>query len=345
MIEPIILNKNFERLAAIDDYSSLIWTSRYYTCGDFEIVVPLTPKYLELMQIGFYIVRDDDENTGIIEDLEINVDEDNKTQFIVTGRFLPSLLARRIIEKQTQISGTIQTGITKLINENAISPTNSARKIPNLSIKTKNFIERLDAQYTGKNLLEVIEDICKTNGIGFNIVLKDKKFQFSLYKGTNRSYSQNANPRVIFSDEYDNLLSSCYISQSSSLVTDVLVAGEGEGLDRKTLWVSNVSNTGLDRYEMYQDQRDLSTNDGAISDEEYNAQLKQAGLENITQITSEFEGTVYFGNIKYKTDVNLGDIVTVENKKWGIHVDTRLIEVIESVDETGNYEVLPTFGI
>lgn len=345
MIEPIIMNKNFERLAVIDDYSSLIWTSRYYTCGDFEIVVPLTPKYLELMQIGFYIVRDDDENTGIIEDLEINVNEDNKTQFIVTGRFLPSLLARRIIEKQTQISGTIQTGITKLISENAISPTNSARKIPNLSIKTKNFTETLDAQYTGKNLLEVIEDICKTNGIGFNIVLEDKKFQFSLYKGTNRSYSQNTNPRVIFSDEYDNLLSSCYISQSSSLVTDVLVAGEGEGLDRKTLWVSNVSNTGLDRYEMYQDQRDLSTNDGAISDEEYNAQLKQAGLENITQITSEFEGTVYFGNIKYKTDVNLGDIVTVENKKWGIHVDTRLIEVIESVDETGNYEVLPTFGI
>lgn len=345
MIEPIVANKNFERLAVIDDYSSLIWTSRYYTCGDFEIVVPLTPKYLELMQIGFYIVRDDDENTGIIEDLEINVDEDNKTQFIVTGRFLPSLLARRIIEKQTQISGTIQTGITKLINENAISPTNLARKIPNLSIKTKNFTERLDAQYTGKNLLEVIEDICKTNGIGFNVVLEDKKFQFSLYKGINKSYSQNANPRVIFSDEYDNLLSSCYISQSSNLVTDVLVAGEGEGLDRKTLWVSNVSNTGLDRYEMYQDQRDLSTNDGAISNEEYNAQLKQAGLENITQITSEFEGTVYFGNIKYKTDVNLGDIVTVENKKWGIHVDTRLIEVIESVDETGNYEVLPTFGI
>lgn len=345
MIEPIVANKNFERLAVIDDYSSLIWTSRYYTCGDFEIVVPLTPKYLELMQIGFYIVRDDDENTGIIEDLEINVDEDNKTQFIVTGRFLPSLLARRIIEKQTQISGTIQTGITRLINENAISPTNLARKIPNLSIKTKNFTERLDAQYTGKNLLEVIEDICKTNRIGFNVVLEDKKFQFSLYKGINRSYSQNANPRVIFSDEYDNLLSSCYISQSSNLVTDVLVAGEGEGLDRKTLWVSNVSNTGLDRYEMYQDQRDLSTNNGQITDEEYDAQLKQAGLENITQITSEFEGTVYFGNIKYKTDVNLGDIVTVENKKWGIHVDTRLIEVIESVDETGNYEVLPTFGI
>ena len=345
MIEPIIMNKNFERLAVIDDYSSLIWTSRYYTCGDFEIVVPLTPKYLELMQIGFYIVRDDDENTGIIEDLEINVDEDNKTQFIVTGRFLPSILARRIVAEQTQLYGTIQTGITKLINENAINPKIAARKIPNLTIKNESFTERLDAQYTGKNLLEVIEDICKTNGIGFNIVLKDKKFQFSLYKGTNRSYSQNANPRVIFSDEYDNLLSSCYISQSSSLVTDVLVAGEGEGLDRKTLWVSNVSNTGLDRYEMYQDQRDLSTNDGQITDEEYNAQLKQAGLENITQITSEFEGTVYFGNIKYKTDVNLGDIVTVENKKWGIHVDTRLIEVIESVDETGNYEVLPTFGI
>ena len=72
MIEPVVLNKNFEALAVIDDYASFIWTMRYYKCGDFEIVVPVTEKYVELMQIGYYIRRDDDENVGIIEDFEIS---------------------------------------------------------------------------------------------------------------------------------------------------------------------------------------------------------------------------------------------------------------------------------
>ena len=42
MIEPIVMTQEFERIKQIDDYSSLIWTTRYYECGDFEIVLPVT---------------------------------------------------------------------------------------------------------------------------------------------------------------------------------------------------------------------------------------------------------------------------------------------------------------
>ena len=344
MIEPIIMNKNFERLAVIDDYASLIWATRFYKCGDFEIVVSIEPKYLELMQRGFYIVRDDDENTGIIEDINIATNEDGKERMIVTGRFLPCILGRRIIAEQTQVSGTVQAGVSKLINENVINPQIAARKISNFTVQERPFTEKLEAQYTGKNLLDTVENICETLHIGFKVILNDKKFQFSLYKGTDRSYAQSTNPYVIFSDKYDNLLSSNYIENSSELATDVLVAGEGEGLDRKTLWVSRDNLTGLDRYEMYRDQRNMSTNNGDITNDEYYAQMREEGLENITQMTKAFEGTVYFDNIEYKKDVSVGDIVVIENSKWGIFINSRLIEVIESVDESGSYQVVPTFG-
>src|SRR5699024_5780345 len=217
----------------------------------------------------------------------------------VTERLLQSFLVRRIKVKQKRISGTINTDIKKLINENAISSTTSNRKISNITIMIVNINKYTDAQYTGNNLLETIEDICSTNSVGIKTILtEDKKFEFSLYEGVNRSYSQFSNPFIVFSDENDNLISSNYKYVTSEMITDVLVAGEGEGLDRKTKWVSNFSNSGLDRYEAYKDQRDLSTNDGAISDEEYQAQLQQAGLESLTNITSAFEGSVYFGNIK-----------------------------------------------
>lgn len=344
MIEPIIMNINFEKIGIVDDYSSLIWTTRYYQCGDFEIVVPIDSSNIDLLQKDFYIMRDDDENVGIIEKIEISLDEDQHEQMVVTGRFLSSILGRRIIATQTQLYGTISAGIANLINDAIINPVIDARKISNFVVTPTNFVERLEAQYTGKNLLEVIQDVCQTNHIGFKTILENGFFGFTLYKGVDRSYNQSENPWVIFSDEYDNLLSSTYTEQYDALVTDVLVAGEGEGLDRKIIWASRENPTGLARYELYHDQRNMSTNDGTISDEEYYQQMKEEGLEQLTTITKAFDGTVYFDNIEYKKDVNIGDIVVIENKRWGIYINSRLIEVIESVDESGVYSIVPTFG-
>lgn len=346
MIEPIIMNAAGIKLGVIDDYSSFIWTTRYYECGDFELVVPVDSSNIDLIQLNYFVLRNDDENAGIIEKIEMSVDEDQHEQIIATGRFLPSILERRIIATQTQLYGTVSAGITNLINDAIINPIISARKINGFRVIPTNFTERLEAQYTGKNLLEVIQDICQTNHIGFKTIFSENYQQilFTLYKGVDRSYNQSENPWVVFSDEYDNLLSSTYTEQYDGLVTDVLVAGEGEGLDRKTIWVSRETNTGLNRYELYHDQRNLSTNDGEISEEDYKEQMTEEGLEQLTTITRAFDGTVYFDNIKYKEDVNIGDIVVIENKRWGIHINSRLIEVIESVDESGVYSIVPTFG-
>ena len=345
MIEPIIMNRDFERIAQIDDYISLIWTARYYEPGDFEIVVPVTEEYNEYLVKGNYLIRDDDEHVGIIEDITKETDEEQAERMIVTGRFAESILARRIIAEQTQLSGTISAGVASLIVDSIIDPAIPERKISNFEIAASGYTDRLDAQYTGKNLLEVIEDICRTNHTGFVVTLtEENKFCFRLFKGSDRSYAQEENPFVIFSAEYDNLLSSKYESVSSSMVTSVLVAGEGEGTERKTLWVDTEGAEGIDRYEVYKDQRNLSTNNGEISDEEYADQMAEEGMESITRITTAFEGKVYFDNIEYRKDVYIGDVVVIENKEWNVSINSRLIEVIESVNEAGEYEVIPTFG-
>ena len=67
-------------------------------------------------------------------------------------------------------------------------------------------------------------------------------------------------------------------------------------------------------------------------------------MESITRITTAFEGKVYFDNIEYGKDVYIGDVVVIENKEWNVSINSRLIEVIESVNEAGEYEVIPTFG-
>ena len=343
-ILPVVMNDQFVRLAVIDDYSSFIWSSRYYTTGDFQIIVDATPEYKSLFQEQYYLVRDDDENVGIIEDIFIERTEDGNDRLIVKGRFLDSIIARRIIAVQTTVDGKVSDCIEQLLNENIINPSNSARQIDNFVIDSYEVATEMTAQYTGKNLLETISAICETYGIGYKVTLNaDNEFVFKLYEGVNRTYDQNVNDWVIFSDTYDNLISSEYEENYGSIITAVLVAGEGEGLDRKTAWVGN-DKTGLERYETYYDQRNIKSNDGEIPEEEYIELLKEAGKERLTKYTSAFTGKVYFENINYKTDIGLGDLCVIQNDIWGVYINSRLVEVIESVDETGAYTITPTFG-
>lgn len=345
-IEPIIMDTSFNRLGVIDDYISFIWTTRYYTVGDFELCVDVNDKNRDILKKDFYVLREDDDNVGIIEDIEITRNEDMREMVVISGRFLSSILARRIIAKQTQINTTVSNGVYALIANEIISPIDSARRIPNFLCAYSGFKERLEAQYTGKNLLEVIQDICETYGIGQKTTLTDiNEFEFALYKGVDRSYNQTKNPYVVFSDEYDNLISSNYKESHGDQITDVLVAGEGEGLDRKTIWVSKENKTGLARYEAYRDQRNLSTNEGEITEAEYNAQMYEEGLESITNFTTAFEGEVDFENVEYKKDIFMGDICVIENTHWGVYINSRLVQIIESINENGEYTITPTFGV
>jgi hypothetical protein len=345
-IYPVIMDSNFQRLAVIDDYTSFIWTSRYYSAGDFELCVDATAENMSLFAVDYFVVRDDDDNVGLIEDIQIQRNEDGHEIMIVTGRFLVCLLGRRIIAKQTTVTGKVSACINQLVTDNIINPSISARQITNFTIdRTYTSNSSMQAQYTGKNLLETISEICETYGIGFKVTFdENNNFVFALYEGIDRTYDQNENTWVIFSDQYDNLISSNYEENYRDIITAVLVAGEGEGLDRKTLWVTDGS-TGLDRHELYKDQRNLQSNDGEISDAEYQNILKESGEESLTTYTTAFTGSVYFDNIKYREDVNLGDLCVIENSRWGIYINTRLVEVIESVNEAGAYSIVPTFGL
>lgn len=341
---PVIMNDQFERLAIIDDYSSFIWSTRYYTTGDFQLIVNADNKYMNLFVKGYYVVRDDDENVGIIETITIDRNEDGNDVMVVKGRFLDSIIARRIIAVQTTVSGKISACIEQLLDENIINPDDSDRQISNFIIDSYEIATTMQAQYTGKNLLETISNICETYGIGYKVTLNsDNEFVFQLYEGVDRTYDQSVNTWVIFSDTYDNLLSSQYEENYSNVVNAVLVAGEGEGLDRTTAWITDGS-TGLERYELYKDQRNIRSDEGEIPAEEYTKLLQESGKESMTKYTSAFTGVVYFDNIRYKTDVNIGDICVIENAKWGISINSRLVEVIESVSETGEYSIIPTFG-
>lgn len=349
-MELLILDKNFDSSDNLDIFESLIWTDRYFGYGDFELYMPANEKDLQLLPLGYYLYIRESEHLMVVEDHEIDTDTEEGAHLKITGRSLESILERRIIWNQTVLSGSLQDGIKKLLDENVISPTDEARKIPNF-IFNESSDERItsltiDAQYHGENLYDTIVDICKSENLGFKIILDDKNLVFSLYMGVDRSYGQETNPYVVFSPGFDNILNGNYIESEKTLKTIALVAGEGEGSNRKMTTVQKEEKSGLDRREMFIEATSVSSYvDGeTISDSEYLKQLAQKGTEELAKnkTTVSFEGEVDISStFVFGEDYYIGDVVQVLNE-FGCQARSRITEFIRSQDNTG-IEYYPTF--
>lgn len=348
-MELFVLNADFESIAVIDTYESMIWTDRYNAYGDFEIYFAMDESLLEYIKEDYYLWLKDSEHSMIIEDIKIDADTEEGNRLIVTGRSLESILERRIIWGQRIFSGNLQNAIQTMLNENIISPSVADRKIANFifvpSTDSKITSLTIDNQYTGDDLYTVIKGLCEENNIGFKIVLTDdNQFAFSLYAGADRSYDQTENPYVVFSSNFENIINSNYFSSKAGYRNVTLVAGEGEGASRKTTVVGSAS--GLDRRELFTDARDISsdTEDGTLSDAEYIAQLRTKGLKNLADhmITTAFEGEVEVTRLfKYGEDFFIGDIVQIANE-YGNENSAYISELIISNSDEG-LSIYPTF--
>lgn len=354
-MEVTLLNTNLEAISVIDVFESLIWTDRYYGAGDFEMVKSPDYQFAQALSMSQYMELKDSEHLMIIDHLNIHTDEEAGNKAIIKGMSIETVLNQRIVWAPTVLTGDFQDGILKLLNENAINPTDTDRKINLLEFEasTDPAITDLtvESQFFGDILYKVIWDLCASRGVGFKITLTNLgKFKFKLYSGVDRSYDQFSNPFIVFSPEFENLINSDYIVTNRLLKTVSLVAGEeGVGNIRRTVAVSAPGGAGTDlnRREMFTDASGITRNTpgGRLTEEEYLLQLEQKGMEDLANNTfiQTFEGQAdVIHTYIYGQDFFMGDILQVENE-YGHEATCRVIELIRSQDPSG-YKVYPTFG-
>lgn len=345
-MEMYVLNKNFEKIALIDAYESLLWTDRYNKPGEFEIYTPVADFALQYPVADNYLQIKESEHTMVIEDTTIESNVETGNHIKITGRSLESILDRRIVWAQTDISGNLQNGIKRLLTENIISPSIADRRIPNFIFEDSDDEEitklTMENQYTGDNLLDIVQTLCETNEIGYKILLNDdNNFVFKLYKGIDRSYRQETLPFVVFKPSFENIINSNYAELNSEAKTITLVAGEGDGASRITRVVG--TGEGLLRKELYTDARDIQKEDG-MSDTQYYAKLDQRGTEKLKEnkIKKTFDGECETTRMYvYKRDFDMGDCVQVANE-YGMESPTRVVEYIWSSSAQGTTSY-PTF--
>lgn len=341
-MEFYIHNTALELVGIIDTFSSVIWTVKYNGVGDFELYFPAKEEILSVIKKNYFVTRPDSESAMIIKTIKFDSDEENGDFATITGVSLESILSQRVVWFQTNLNGRVEDCINQLIYTNCIAPIDPERVIPGLKLgEYKGFADNLNAQYEAINLLDCIMQICDAYALGFKIIISGGNLIFQLYKGLDRSYNQDVNAWVVFSDDFDNLFQSSYIYDSSNYKNVALVGGEGEGIYKK--YSSYGSGAGLARYETFVDGSSVSSNNGDIATASYSQLLQYAGQEALLECrTNEtVDGAVNYDSYKYGVDYGLGDVVQIKTKQ-GIEATPRIIAITENEDESG-YKIYPTF--
>ena len=349
----LVLNQNFETISIIDSFESMLWVDRYDEPGEFEIYTAVREDLLKYPVPNNYLKFKESDKLMIIENLEIITSAEEGNHIKITGRSLESILDRRVIStmanaQELNVTGNLQTSIKNLITNNIISPTDTSRKIDNFV-----FAESSDAgivdltyenQFKGESVLDIVEQMCQSRDLGFKIVLNNaNQFEFSLYKGADRSYSNEYNDFVIFKPSFDNIIKAdyteknseaktfCYLhaqySSGSSQVDKIVTKGEGTGLLRKEVYVD--SSISLESGMTMATWESMLNEDAAASLSE--RKVKKA-------FDGECETTRMF---VYSRDFFLGDIVQVADE-YGHETPSRITEYLWSISDSGT-ENYPTF--
>jgi hypothetical protein len=353
-MEITLLDNNFKELYVLDVFKSLIWTDRYWKCGDFEIVVSPTTDILAKLLNTTYLTLPESPHHMILEDSNIHSEVEEGNSLILTGRSLESILDRRVVWDIIAMSGNLQTEIERLLDDNAIFPTDGLRTFADLvfntSVDAAITALTVDTQFGGETLYKVLSQLCMADGIGFRILrnLVTDKFDFELYAGVDRSYDQSTNEFVAFTSALDNLLNADYIESSRSQKTVCLVAGSaGVGSIKTTASVFAPNSSGLSdlaRRELYFEANvSRNTPDGELSEADYLLQLEGRGKEELAKwiYLKSFAGEIDPSMYNYGDEFNMGDILQIADD-YGHETQSRVIEMIYSQDEAA-ISIYPTF--
>lgn len=357
---------NREIIGVIDTAKSIIWHTVYYGVGDFEIYAKSTSQNIYLLQQDRYVTIQDRDDIGIIESVNIIDNLEDGGMIIATGRFAKSLLERRIIynlsgktNTATILRGNVEQNIRQVVSDNAINCSfDNRRNMPILELGTLSNIPDIIVDDSGNaaqkqvsydNLLEYTDGVLQEYELSAKVYLDtdtvQKKLKYRVEKGIDRSIDNvlGLEP-VIFSKEFDNLLESNYLYDTTLEKNTALIGGAGEGKDRFYAIVIP-SETGLARREMFVDGSSINKKytegetEKEYPDATYSAMLKTLGRQTIAplNVIETFSGTINVTNGNYilNRDFELGDIVTVQDNKINKYINVRINEVTEVQDENG----------
>lgn len=353
-----IIDTDFNLLAEIDNYESMFFTRSFHGIGEIEVRINRYKQHTDkLLKGNIIIIGSDTKKVFQIKHREIELGEDGKVteNWLIRGLSLKAVVGQRITIPPSTTAydtkeGNAETVMKHYLTNNIISPVDPNRIIPQLTLSpNQNRGSSISWSSRFKNLAEDITEISLNSGLGWEVYLdiQNKKWVFDVVESNDLTVNQSSKPPVIFSPEFDSLQSLQYTESELNYKNSAYIGGAGEGIDRRIVEFGDTS--GLDRHEIFVDARnvkEVDDNQVAIPEAEIIQTLTDKGQQELNKLIQEqyLEGQILTNSpFIYQVNYDLGDIATIQNKKWGVTMDSRITEIKE-IYETSGYKIEAVFG-
>lgn len=366
-----VFDKTVEPLGLIDEMASLIWHTKYFDVGTFNLLAPVTDNNKRLLTTGNIIVKHDgkrevtDAAGGIwrraaqITYVYITKDENGLEQIEAQGYMLSQWLNKRCISPQIITTATNQGLINTMVQKNCGSDASVKRRFPRFTVLAQENIAGSAVEYANEVYAKLgleVKARAQAGKLGYDILINERSRQygFYLYKGKDlTAKNSGGNTPCIFSRDFDNVNEQEYTTSIENCGNFVYIQGAAD--DNGSQPVTTVDGegaSGLELVEVFCDATDIARRyqsgetEVIIPLNTYLQMLKTraaAELENYGEIIN-FASTINTNsNLKFKEDFDLGDRVTCKETKWGIQIDARITEVTETYQK-GAETIEATFG-
>lgn len=262
------LNSAFQPIGILDNFESLIWDDKYFSCGNFEFHAPYS------LGNASYIYDNSEDQVGVIESIE-----KENMKHVYKGRLLKCLLSNKVInstctytKKSTEY--IVKDLVRRFAGQNIEIEENQNRGL---------VIDTL--QVTGDNLMEYTDSLLEDSELGARIELDfaTGELTYKVYEGIDNT------SKMPMSKEFENIYSFTYTNDRSNFKNFAYVAGEDSGKNRVVVTVDKRVGDE-EKVEIYVDARDVQSEytdeageQQTMTETEYKEALYQRGIEKLAE--------------------------------------------------------------
>ena len=133
-MELFVYDDGLNLLGVIDDAVSLIWTRRYWQCGDFKLLAPFTDGNAALLRKYRLLARRGDDEAGEIRYVNIKKNAQGHDEIEAQGMFVTRWIGKRVIHGGIVTTAFPQDILRLIVSSNLVSPPDHSLMIPDIYI-------------------------------------------------------------------------------------------------------------------------------------------------------------------------------------------------------------------
>lgn len=356
-----ILDSLLRRETVVDRYKSLIWTERFSSAGEIELVVQSTLENRQRFKTGKWLALSESFRCMKIESVLDSTDDDGADLLTITGPSIEIITDDRVAfnvkddlttNPKWVITDTPGAVARKVFHDICVAGVLDVHDIiPYLAdvdiLPTDTIPEPMDpvtVEIEPDSVYNIIKAICEPYDLGFRLLrnFDTSQLVYEIYSGVDRTSLQTIYPAVIFSPDLENLKNTKEL-KSTSGVKNIAYVYSNLGFEVVVATDVDPDVIGFERQVLAVKMQDFDEGTPAAT---VTALMQQKGREELAALRSfqGFDGEVnQSSQYKYGTDYQLGDLVELHGKD-GIAVNMRVTEQIFVSDDEGERSY-PTLSV